>query len=382
MLDPESAAGRDGRPENLATCAHRGAARRPDRSSCLEIWTITTAFPAERNPVMSRSGPMRMTSLATRLVLFVTGSILVTALVLSWIAIESSREHLQSQLVERYNQHLEALAERTREWFEENQAALAQFSPESDSPAALAAELSSRASSIRALAILDAAAGKAQVTRTKGIEQEQTPIYDLARRYYPALAAICETFHGLHLPHTSSVFEALILAILGQQIATNVARIVRTLLIETYGLRQAFDGVDYYAFPRPEALASASVEDLRQLKLTYRKAEYVQGIARAARDGTGGLDCLNEKSDEDVVQQITQLRGVGKWTAQWVLVRGLGRPDALPLGDLALRRVVSSLYFEGEPITDEQLGPFSARWSPWRTYATVYLFSALRAGMV
>jgi len=228
----------------------------------------------------------------------------------------------------------------------------------------------------------DAAAGTAQVAWLLGTEQELTPFYDLARQEDPPLAAICERFHGLHLPHTSSVFEALILAILGQQISTSVARIVRTLLIETYGLRQAFDGVDYYAFPRPEALASASVEDLRQLKLSYRKAEYVQGIARAARDGTGGLDCLSEKSDEEVVQQVTQLRGVGKWTAQWVLVRGLGRPDALPLGDLALRRIVSSLYFNGQPITDAQLGPFSARWSPWRTYATVYLFNALRAGMV
>ena len=226
----------------------------------------------------------------------------------------------------------------------------------------------------------DAAAGKVQVAWMLGTQQDLTPFYDLARGD-PALAAICERFHGLHLPHTSSVFEALTLAILGQQIATNVARIVRTLLIETYGLRQAFDGADYYAFPRAETLATASVEDLRRLKLSYRKAEYLQGVARAARDGTGGLDCLNEKSDEVVVQQVTQLRGVGNWTAQWVLVRGLGRPDALPLGDLALRRIVSSLYFDGEPITDEQLGPFSARWSPWRTYATVYLFTALRAGM-
>ena len=227
----------------------------------------------------------------------------------------------------------------------------------------------------------DAAAGKVEIAWLLGTQQELTPFYDLARGD-PALAAICERFYGLHLPHTASVFEALTLAILGQQITTSLARIVRTLLIETYGLRLAFDGADYYAFPRPDTLASASLEDLSQLKLSYRKAEYVQDIARATRDGIGGLDCLNEKSDEEVVRQVTQLRGVGYWTAQWVLVRALGRPDALPLGDQALRRIVSSLYFGGETITDQQLGPFSARWSPWRTYATVYLFSALRVGMV
>ena len=227
----------------------------------------------------------------------------------------------------------------------------------------------------------DAPAATAQVAWLLGTDQDLTPFYELAGRD-PTLAAICKRFHGLHLPHTATVFEALTLAILGQQIATNVARIVRTLLIETYGIRQTYDGVDYYAFPRPETLAEASVKDLRRLKLSYRKAEYVQGIARAARDGTGGLDFSSEQSDEEVVQRVTQLRGVGEWTAQWVLVRALGRRDALPLGDLALRRIVSSLYFCGEPITDQQLDSFSTRWSPWRTYATVYLFTAMRAGMV
>ena len=92
---------------------------------------------------------------------------------------------------------------------------------------------------------------------------------------------MCSWFHGLHLPHTASVFEALVLAILGQQIATTVARIIRTLLIETYGPRQTFDGEVYYSFPRPETLGALPVEELRGKKLSQRKAEYVQGIALA-----------------------------------------------------------------------------------------------------
>jgi 3-methyladenine DNA glycosylase/8-oxoguanine DNA glycosylase len=85
--------------------------------------------------------------------------------------------------------------------------------------------------------------------------------------------------------------------------------------------------------------------------------------------------------DAEVVKEVTALRGVGKWTAQWVLVRALGRADAFPIGDLALRRVVSQLYFGGEPLTDEQLEEFSMRWSPHRSNATAYLFAALRSGM-
>ena len=95
-----------------------------------------------------------------------------------------------------------------------------------------------------------------------------------------------------------------------------------------------------------------------------------------------GMESLHRMSDEDVVKRVVELRGVGVWTAQWVLIRALGRPDGLPLGDLALRRVVSRSYFGGSEIDDAQLADFAQRWSPWRAYATVYLFAAVRQGMV
>ena len=213
-----------------------------------------------------------------------------------------------------------------------------------------------------------------------GVGQELEPFYSSAQGD-PAMAAITQRFHGLHMPHTASVFEALVLAILGQQIATNVARIIRTLLIETYGPRQTIDGETYYAFPRPETLAALRVEDLRGMKLSQRKAEYVHGIACTALDDPEFIEGLHHLDDEAVVRQITSLRGVGNWTAQWLLIRALGRPDALPLGDLALRRVVSRLYFQDEPLNDTQVEEFCRRWSPYRTYATTYMFTAMRTGM-
>ena len=213
-----------------------------------------------------------------------------------------------------------------------------------------------------------------------GADQDLGPFYSMASRDH-ILSSIVERFRGLHLPHTATVFEALVLAILGQQISTQVARVIRTLLIETYGPRLLADGVTYYAFPRPDRLAEAAVEELRGLKLSWRKAEYVRGIAVSALEESEGLEYLHRLDDGEVISRVTSLRGVGPWTAQWLLVRALGRPDALPLGDLALRRTVSNLGFGGQSVNDKEVEEYCQRWSPWRTYATVYMFAAMRTPM-
>ena len=212
-----------------------------------------------------------------------------------------------------------------------------------------------------------------------GVDQGLAPFYELGRADQ-AMAGLGEQFYGLHLPHTASVFEALVLAVLGQQISTNVARIIRTLLIETFGPSAEFDGETYYAFPRPASIWASSPAELHTMKLTQRKSEYVHGLAGSALDPEMGLECLEELTDREIVEKLVALRGVGMWTAQWALIRAVGRPDALPLGDLALRRVVSRLFMDGEDVNDAKVEEIAQRWSPYRTYATVYLFSALRTG--
>ncbi|MQF91881.1 MAG: DNA-3-methyladenine glycosylase 2 family protein [SAR202 cluster bacterium] len=212
-----------------------------------------------------------------------------------------------------------------------------------------------------------------------GVDQGLAPFYELGRADQ-AMAGLVEQFYGLHLPHTASVFEALVLAVLGQQISTNVARIIRTLLIETFGPSAEFDGETYYAFPRPASIWASSPAELHTMKLTQRKSEYVHGLAGSALDPEMGLECLEELTDREIVEKLVALRGVGMWTAQWALIRAVGRPDALPLGDLALRRVVSRLFMDGEDVNDAKVEEIAQRWSPYRTYATVYLFSALRIG--
>ena len=220
-----------------------------------------------------------------------------------------------------------------------------------------------------------------QITWLLGCDQDVRPFYDAVARD-PVLASVVNDFYGYHNTRSASVYEALVQAVMGQQIATNVARIIRSLLIENYGVRATVADREWYAFPRAESLATAEVDDLRQLKLSFRKAEYIQGIARAALDSGDDFAGMHDLEDGEVVKRMVAMRGVGQWTAQWVLVRALSRPDGFPIGDLALRRTVSALYFDGEEIDDAQLLAFSERWSPWRSHATSYLFAALRSGRI
>ena len=227
----------------------------------------------------------------------------------------------------------------------------------------------------------DAERAGRQISWLLGCDQNLRPFYD-AVGDDPVLSEVVEQFYGYHNTRTASVFEALVQAVMGQQIATAVARIVRNLLIQNYGVRASIEGREWYAFPRADALATAEVADIRQLKLSVRKSEYIRGIAQAALESPDGFEGMHDLPDEEVINRMVALRGVGQWTAQWVLVRALARPDGFPIGDLALRRTVAGLYFDGAEINDAELLEFSYRWSPWRSYATAYLFAALRAGRV
>jgi DNA-3-methyladenine glycosylase II len=186
--------------------------------------------------------------------------------------------------------------------------------------------------------------------------------------------------YGLHAAHTTSVYEALVLAILGQQISTHVARMMRTLLIQTYGPKLELDGSTYYAFPRPEALAAAGVSGLRAIKLSQRKAEYIVDIATRVASGELDLEGLRGQPAEDAVRSLTSIRGVGPWTAHWLLIRALGHGDGFPHGDLALQRILGALANGGAPMSAREALEFSHRWSPYRSYVTTYLFAAVRSG--
>ena len=195
----------------------------------------------------------------------------------------------------------------------------------------------------------------------------------------PVLATTVGALHGLRPARAEGVFEALVMAIAAQQISSAVARVIRDGLMVSYGTLLQADGHELHAFPTPETLVAAGIDGLRAHKLSGRKAEYIHGIAEQTLDGTIDDARLGAMDDEEAIAALTSVRGVGRWTAQWVLMRALGRPDVLPEGDLALKRVVGELYFGGEPVDERRLTGFAMeRWSPYRGLATTYLFAHLR----
>ena len=198
----------------------------------------------------------------------------------------------------------------------------------------------------------------------------------------PVLGRVVPELHGFHPTRTDSVFEALVMAITAQQVSFSVARHIRQLIVETHGDRLSVDGRGYYTFPTPAALSSAGVGGLRAMKLSNRKAEYIVDVASGIISGSLSLESLHGLSDEEVEERLTSLRGIGTWTSQWLQIRALGRPDAFPSGDLALRRMVSRAYFEGQPVSESEVQEFSHRWSPWRSFATIYLMAAAQRGLL
>lgn len=193
-----------------------------------------------------------------------------------------------------------------------------------------------------------------------------------------ALSSAVGSLQGLRPPRAESIFEALVIAIVGQQISANVARVIREGLVASYGTEVEADGHLLHAFPSPESVLAAGADALRAHKLSTRKVEYIQDAAQRAIDGELDFSRFQGMPNEDVIAELVKVRGIGRWTAEWVLLRALGRMDVFPAGDLALRRVVSELYFDAQPITEAQLAKFGERWAPYRGLATTYLFSFLR----
>lgn len=126
----------------------------------------------------------------------------------------------------------------------------------------------------------------------------------------------------------------------------------------------------------PEHILTHTIEDLRGIGLSRQKASYVLSIARHAKDKTVRFDTLDDTTDQEVIDELVQIKGVGQWTAEMFLMFTLARPDVFSVGDLGLLNAAKKLYSKSE-LTKTELLELSAQWSPHRTAAALVLWHSL-----
>lgn len=192
----------------------------------------------------------------------------------------------------------------------------------------------------------------------------------------PVLLQLAHQHRGLKPVLASSIFESLAWAIIGQQINIRFAYQLKNSLIDLVGLKKTIKGKTYFAFPDSARVAALSYDALTSRKFSRRKAEYLVDAARAVESGLLDLADLAECSQGEKVKRLTALRGVGRWTAEYCLLRGFGCQDAFPAGDIGLRNSVGRFYgYQNQP-TEDAVRELGEKWPRWQGWGTFYLWFA------
>jgi len=178
----------------------------------------------------------------------------------------------------------------------------------------------------------------------------------------PDLGVLIARVGTVKLPAPGDPFEELVGSIVAQQLSDKAARTIWSRVIAV-------------AEPTAAGFASADFDDLRGAGLSRSKAEYVQGIARAVLAGEIDLTDLSDVADEEAIERLISLRGVGRWTAEMFLIFALRRPDVLAVDDLGIRDSAGRMAGLERAFTREELAARGEGWRPHRTAASLWLWA-------
>ncbi|MEP9405676.1 DNA-3-methyladenine glycosylase [Peribacillus frigoritolerans] len=209
------------------------------------------------------------------------------------------------------------------------------------------------------------------------LETNLLPFYELAQKD-PLLQKPVSQFFGLRNMGIPDLFEAIAWGILGQQINLTYAYTLKRRLVEGFGEYVEFEGKQYWLFPTPDAIAKLTVEDFADLRMTVKKCEYLIGVAQLIAEGELTKEkLLNAKDVKEAEKMLTNIRGIGPWTANYVLMRCLRFPAAFPIDDVGLHNSMKLLMQTEAKPTKAEILKLSEAWADWESYATFYLWRLL-----
>ncbi len=198
--------------------------------------------------------------------------------------------------------------------------------------------------------------------------------YERATRHLsaadPVLAKVIDR-HGpclLHARRSEPRLRALVRALVSQQLSVKAAATIFGRLLAL------FPGE---SFPAPDQVLAVPIDQLRGVGLSRQKAAYLRDLCERVHAGTLPLESLDDMPDEAVVQTLTMVKGIGRWTAEMMLIFQLGRPDVLPVDDVGLLRAIQQVYGLRRRPTAARVLRMGESWRPYRSIASWYLWAAL-----
>lgn len=208
------------------------------------------------------------------------------------------------------------------------------------------------------------------------LDNDLTPFYEIANTD-PLLKIPAQKFYGLRVIGIPDLFEALCWGVLGQQINLAFAYTLKRQFVESFGDSIEWNGKKYWVFPPYERIAQLTPTDLAAIKMTVKKSEYIIGIARLMASGDLSKEQLKKMNFKEAEKSLIKIRGIGPWTANYVLMRCLRFQTAFPIDDVGLINSIKSLRNMNRKPTKEEILELSEPWKNWESYATFYLWRVL-----
>lgn len=209
------------------------------------------------------------------------------------------------------------------------------------------------------------------------LDRDLRPFYTMAKED-ALLGPAVDSFYGLRIIGIPDLFEAFCWGILGQQINLSFAYTLKRRLVEKFGRSVVHDGITYWVFPSPEDIAGLQVEELESLRMTKKKSEYLIGVAQLmVEEKLTKEKLLNLSNHKDAEKMLVKIRGIGPWTANYVLMRCLRYPSAFPIDDVGLHNAIKHRLGKELKPTKEEIIKLAVNWTNWESYATFYLWRYL-----
>ncbi|PIC58950.1 DNA-3-methyladenine glycosidase [Sporosarcina sp. P12(2017)] len=187
----------------------------------------------------------------------------------------------------------------------------------------------------------------------------------------PKLKQLISLIGDIDIPLRTDYLSSIVRSMIGQQISVNAASAIYARLLDLLGGHITVDG-----------LIMTSKEELREVGLTMRKAEYVKDLADKIVNRDLDLNHIAAYDDDAILQQLIHVKGIGKWTAEMFLILSLGRPDVLAVDDVGIQRAAQWLYGVEKSERRQLLIEKSPLWAPERSIASHYLWEAIHVGFV